>query len=251
MADSVCHVCMYTTREMEQFHVTAVVFASPNIRIAHDEDADQRRVEAAGDIARGDLLLVEELVGGDPQFLTCAVAADRGLFSILHPRRADDSSAALATSVIVQRAREKLGKNQWDEDPPFVGKHASAFNHHCSPNAIFCIIPIDSGGGIGTVYAAEDIAAGKEVTVSYGPDVGHGNPAFAEIVCGDPGCTEERRSEHFRAMSDLVNAWLEADVQGVKSEMLPAYADSDVGKDVHDSHMCCRRILRKRRRRQH
>lgn len=228
--------------------VTAVVFASPNMSIVHDE-SDQRRVVATGHVSAGDLLLVEELVAGEPSFVKLAVAMDQNLFRVLHPRREDDMIDALDARTLMRRVQEKLDKNSWGQRPSFLGSRASAFNHCCSPNAMFCIIPVhQEGGGFAVVYAGEHIAPGREITISYGTEVGHGHPAFPEIHCGGPPstCTKENRHQYFRRMSDMARAWLADDPHGIKSKLLPRYAETDEAKDVYEAHQRCHRMLRKR-----
>lgn len=163
--------------------LTSPVFKSSKIMINYYDDYFS--IIANDDICMGELILIEHILYGTPNFLIRCLSQDKQLFDTLYPRNCEDA--------FENKLNLKMLKNFFVFGESYIlGDIISKFNHSCLPNCHVDFMYEVNDNRFYGVWACRNIKKGEELTFDY---VNSGDIIFHDKMKGYHAfvcqCTDE------------------------------------------------------------
>lgn len=159
--------------------MTNVIYMTPNANVVYDKERDYYSLKATNDIPFGQLIFLEHVLAGTPEFVVAATMIDDELRDTLYPR-ATLVDKCVSLEDCQRLAQNKLANNEFLFAPDHVlGNVFSKINHHCFPNSHMTIADNwflndkDNNGHqivrvqVYGLWCIRKIKTGDEITLSY------------------------------------------------------------------------------------
>lgn len=206
-------------------HYTGIVYQSGSITI-HEEN-NYKSIKSTKDIAIGELLLIEHTFSAQLEIVFAVVQHNEYMFDQYHPRTAKWKENVNRKHLAI----EKVKNNSFNfNNEPLVPNVVAKINHSCSPN---CAISVNNnlqiyGANIVfmELYAVNNITAGTEITISYGPETSHQR----DFVCG---CNKplQLRQDDFNNIIMLGESYSKANKE-IVTQRMREHLDTQTGRQI-------------------